>query len=310
MARTLPHEAAERFLQYAGTGTDLIFNRGIDLPGFASFPLLEAQHTRDVLAAQMLELTEVARSGGFRAIIDTPTWMANRDRAGALGYDAGGLADVNRDAIALMDSVRGEAGHPEALVSVCIGPRADPYSDTAAMTVEQARAYHGEQLGAIAGTAADLATAYTFNRVPEAAGCALAARDHGVPLALSFVVETDGCLSDGTALADAVSQVEDQTAGAPIYYLANCAHPSHFVSGLPDTPRFKGVIVNASRCSHAELDEATELDDGDPDALGSDVAALVRANAAINVVGGCCGTDMRHLRRMMREVSKLEVSAP
>lgn len=303
MTRTLPHESDKKFLVYAGTGTDLIFNHGIDLPGFASFPLLEKPETRTVLAGQMQSLVQLAGEMGVGCILDAPTWMANADRAAPLGYDPDRLREVNRDGVALMDRVRQAAGRDDVLVSACVGPRYDPYADIPSMTVEQARNYHGAQLAVLKETSVDLVTAYTFNRLNEAAGCVLAASDIGLPIIMSLVVETDGCLADGTKLVDAINQIETETDGAALFYMVNCAHPTHFAGALNAHPRLKGVVANASRCSHAELDEAEDLDEGNPAQLGKEIADVMRENPSIRVFGGCCGTDMRHLRQMALEVA-------
>ena len=303
MPRDLPHESQKPFLVYAGTGTDLIFNHGIELPGFASFPLLEKPETRAVLAGQMKALVDLAGELGMGCILDAPTWMANADRAAPLGYDAQRLTEVNRDAVGLMEDVRQAAGRDDVLVSACIGPRYDPYADIPAMSVEDARRYHSAQMAALKDTPVDLVTAYTFNRPSEAAGCVLAAGDAGLPVVMSLVVETDGCLADGTGLIDAIEQIDSETGAAAQFFMVNCAHPTHFSNAIHGHPRLRGVVANASSCSHAELDEAEELDEGDPHQLGQEIAGIMRANPAITVFGGCCGTDMRHLKSMARALS-------
>ncbi len=303
MARQLPHESDKRFLVYAGTGTDLIFNHGIDLPGFASFPLLEQPGTRAVLASQMQALADLAGQMQAGCILDAPTWMANADRAAPLGYDPQHLAAVNRDAVALMEEVRQSAGRDDILVSACIGPRYDPYADIPPMPVAEAKAYHSAQLTVLKETTVDLVTAYTFNRISEAAGCCLAAHDLDLPIIMSLVVETEGCLADGTPLGDAVSQIDDLTGSTALFYMVNCAHPTHFADALNGQDRVLGLVANASRCSHAELDEAETLDEGDPRQLGEEIAQIVRDFPAMRIIGGCCGTDMRHLRAMAQGVA-------
>lgn len=301
--RNLPHVSATKFLVYAGTGTDLIFNRGIELPGFASFPLLEMPDTRAVLADQMRELVQLSGEMGLGCILDAPTWMANADRAAPLGYDANRLRDVNKDAVALMEEVRSGAARDDVLVSACIGPRFDPYADVPSMSVEESREYHSVQLSALKETSVDLVTAYTFNRTNEAAGCILAARGVDLPIIMSLVVETDGCLADGTTVGDAIHQLDEETDGSSLFYMVNCAHPTHFASSIKNQPRLKGVVANASSCSHAELDNAEELDQGNPEQLGREIADILRDNPSIRVFGGCCGTDMRHLKHMAQEVA-------
>lgn len=303
MPRTLPHQSDRSFLVYAGTGTDLIFNHGVDLPGFASFPLLEKPETRAILASQMQALVDLAGEMSMGCILDAPTWTANADRAAPLGYDPARLVDVNCDAVALMEEVRQGAVRDDVLVSACIGPRFDPYADIPSMSAEEARQYHSIQLAVLKDTTVDLVTAYTFNRPSEAVGCLMAARDVGLPMIMSLVVETDGCLADGTGLCEAIDRIDAETEGAALFFMVNCAHPTHFASAIGAHPRLKGVVANASSCSHAELDEADTLDAGNPPQLGREIADILRQNPAIRVFGGCCGTDMRHMSCMAREVA-------
>lgn len=298
MVRHLPHESEKPYLVYTGTGTDLIFNHGLDLPGFASFPLLDKSETRAILAGQMHALADLAREMNVGCILDAPTWMANADRAAPLGYDAEQLIDVNKDAVRLMEEVRQASGRDDVLVSACIGPRHDPYADIPPVPVDDARLYHAAQMQSLKDTSVDLVTAYTFNRPSEAAGCILAAQDAGLPIIMSLVVETDGRLADGSRLVDAIDQIDGETNSAAQFFMVNCAHPTHFATALCNHPRLRGIVANASSCSHAELDEAEELDEGDPVQLGTQIAEIVRNNPSIQVFGGCCGTDMRHLRSM------------
>lgn len=303
MARQLPLEGDKTFLVYAGTGTDLIFNHGVELPGFASFPLLEKPDTRAILADQMQALVDLASEMNTGCIIDAPTWMANADRAAPLGYDAGGLVEVNKDAVSLMEEVRQAAARDDVLVSACIGPRYDPYADVSPIAVENARQYHATQMHSLKDTSVDLVTAYTFNRPSEAAGCILAARDADLPIIMSLVVETDGCLADGTKIVDAIDQIDGATGSAALFFMVNCAHPTHFAGALGNHPRLRGIVANASSCSHAELDEADELDEGDPIELGKQIAEIARHNPGVRVFGGCCGTDMRHLKSIASELA-------
>lgn len=304
MKRVLPHETDQRFLIFPATGTDLIFNRGVELPGFASFPLVEDPKVRPILVDQMRDLMTVAAEAGLGCIIDTPTWMANRDRAAPLGYDLDQLAAINREAVGLMCDLREEATRDDVLVALCIGPSRDAYAKLEPMTVEAARAYHAMQIGSVADTGIDLVNAYTFNQVEESAGAVLAAKDCGVPIAISFVVETDGRLDCGTGLEEAIDRVDALTGGAAAYFMVNCAHPDHFSHVLAGHKRLKGMGVNASRRSHAELDNATELDAGDPCELGAEVARLVRRFPAFSVIGGCCGSDVRHMKQIAEGIAR------
>lgn len=303
MARQPLNEGDKTFLVYAGTGTDLIFNHGLELPGFASFPLLEQPDTRAILASQMQALVDLASEMNVGCILDAPTWMANADRAAPLGYDGERLVEVNKDAVSLVEDVRRAAARDDVLVSACIGPRFDPYADIPPISVEDARQYHAAQMHSLKDTTVDLVTAYTFNRPSEATGCILAARDANLPIIMSLVVETDGSLADGTKLVDAIDEIDGLTDSAAKFFMVNCAHPTHFAGALGSHPRLKGVVANASSCSHAELDEADELDEGDPVELGKQIAKIARSNPSVQVFGGCCGTDMRHLKLIASELA-------
>jgi len=279
-----------------GLETTLIYHDGIDLPDFAAFTVLASEQGRAALAAYYEAYLTVAETRGLPIVLDTPTWRASSDWGARLGYSVEQLADVNRDSVAfLREACAGRSVH--ILVSGAIGPRGDGYVAGETMTTADACAYHAPQIEALAGAGVDLVSAITMTYAEEAAGIALAATSAGVPVAVSFTVETDGTLPSGQALSDAVAEVDAETGRAPVHYMVNCAHPTHFSHVLADSPagRVRGVRVNASSKSHAELDEATELDMGDPLQLAADVAGLRDRGADLTVFGGCCGTDHRHI---------------
>ncbi|SDM81134.1 homocysteine S-methyltransferase family protein [Allokutzneria albata] len=283
------------FLTDSGLETDLIFNEGVDLPDFAAFPLLGTAEGRQRLRAYFIRHIAVARRAGVGFVLEAPTWRANPDWGARLGYDAGALATANRNAVELLADVCEAFEGTEMLLSGCVGPRGDGYRPEAAMTADHARAYHQAQVDAFAAAGADLVTAMTMTTVAEGLGIARAAERAGLPSVVSFTVETDGNLPDGTALADAIAAVDADT--PPDYFMINCAHPDHFAGRLDGewTARVRGVRANASRRSHAELDEAVELDAGDPAELADDYVRLRKALPNLNVLGGCCGTDVRHV---------------
>ncbi len=223
-----------------------------------------------------------------------------------MGYAPDAFARSNEQAIALLEAIRSDYETPTnpMVISGCIDPRGDGYSATSMMTVDEAEQYHGEQIRTFRESAADMVTAITMTYSEEAIGLTRAAQGAGMPVAISFTVETDGRLPSGQPLADAIGQVEDATNGAPVYYMLNCAHPTHFDTQLPAdaawTQRIRGLRANASTLSHAELDEATELDDGDPVALGEQYRALSSKLPNLNILGGCCGTDHRHVEEICK----------
>jgi homocysteine S-methyltransferase len=235
-------------------------------------------------------------------VLESATWRASADWGARLGYSEAELAEANRRAIELLERIRDELSETRtmAVISGCVGPRGDGYQPANMMTIDQALSYHRVQVNTFAGTAADMVGAITMNYVEEAIGIALAARDAEMPVVISFTVETDGRLATGQPLADAIGQVDAATGSYPAYYMLNCAHPQHFDSVLePDaswTGRIRGLRANASRKSHAELNESSELDIGDPAELGTQYAWLKQHRLPrLNILGGCCGTDQRHV---------------
>jgi S-methylmethionine-dependent homocysteine/selenocysteine methylase len=295
----LPQTAGEVFLTDGGVETDLIFNRGIDLPEFASFVLHDDADAERVVGAYFRGYLRVGETYSRGLVLETLTWRASSDWGTRLGYDATRLRDVNRRAVDFLVELREREAGSTVVVSGCIGPRGDAYSDLGSMDADEAQAYHRPQVEALAGAGVDLVTALTLTNRAEAIGVVRAAQASNVPVVIAFTVETDGALPDGTALAEAVAAVDAATGSAPSYFMVNCAHPDHFSavleSGEPALARIRGVRVNASRRTHAELDESEDLDAGDPEELGAQVAGLHAHLPHLNVLGGCCGTDDRHI---------------
>jgi S-methylmethionine-dependent homocysteine/selenocysteine methylase len=306
----LPQTAGRAvFLTDGGIETTLMFDDGFDLVDFACFPLLASASGRAALLRYFDAYCAIAVRDGRGIVLDTPTWRANADWGRRLGYDAAELAAVNRDAVSLLTELRqrNETPTTPVVISGCIGPRGDGYVPGAAMSADEARDYHSAQLDTFAATEADLVSALTLNYVAEGLGIAQAAHAAGIPIVLSFTVETDGRLATGMSVEDAVEAIDEQTDGYPAYYMINCAHPNHFLDvldpGRPALWRIAGVRANASRRSHAELDESDSLDRGDPDELAARYQELAAILPALRVVGGCCGTDDRHVDAISRALA-------
>jgi S-methylmethionine-dependent homocysteine/selenocysteine methylase len=299
--RRLPQLDGRLFLSDGGLETTLIFHDGFDLPMFASFVLIESERGREALRAYFHRYVAMAARHGTGFILESPTWRANPDWGRKLGYDATRLASANRAAIAMMHDIRGasETAQTPLVISGNIGPRGDGYDPGALMSPWEAEAYHAWQIGIFRDLGADLVSAFTLTNVNEAIGVARAAEAAGMPCVISFTLETDGRLPTGESLATAIETVDREVNRPPAYYMINCAHPDHFSAVLADGPaltgRLRGLRANASRMSHAELDNSTELDAGNPQELGALYAELLHRFPRINVLGGCCGTDHRHV---------------
>lgn len=302
---TLPQLADEFFMTDGGIETTLMFLEGQELPYFAAFHLLKTPEGEQALRTYFRTYGELARRFNTGLILETATWRANSDWGAKLGYGVKTLAERNRQAVRLLEDVRNEheTDRMPVVISGCIGPRGDGYLPDTAMSEHEAEEYHRMQVETFAETAADLVTAITMTYAEEAVGIARAAKQAHMPVVISFTVETDGTLPTGQPLADAIRQVDDATLGYPAYFMINCAHPSHFDHLLhgdePWTERIRGLRANASTMSHAELNEASELDAGNPIELGRAYAALrMHKLKRLNVMGGCCGTDHRHVEQI------------
>ncbi|CAN5910339.1 homocysteine S-methyltransferase family protein [soil metagenome] len=296
---SLPQRSGPLFLTDGGIETTLIFQDGFDLSHFAAFPLLRTAAGRAALVRYFEGYIAIAQADGLGFVLESPTWRASTDWGSKLGFAAADIVAVNREAIDLMQELR--AGHETAaspmVVSGCIGPRGDGYDPGLVMEPDAAEAYHTLQVAAFAETQADMVTAITLTNANEAIGIVRAAQKAGMPVAIAFTVETDGRLPTGQSLADAICEVDIATGSGPAYYMISCAHPTHFQGTLDGdwTHRIAGLRANASKRSHQELNESADLDDGNPMELGGQYRELVRRFPDINVLGGCCGTDHRHI---------------
>jgi len=306
----LPQLGGRLFLTDGGIETSLIFNDGLELPDFAAFHLFRTREGEAALRRYFRGYAALAQRYGAGLILESATWRANPDWGSRLGYTAEALAAANRQAVSLLEDIRSELpAEPDVVISGCVGPRGDGYVPGQTMSAAQAADYHRAQIETFAGTAADLVTAITMNYAEEAVGVALAARRAGIPAVIAFTVETDGRLPTGQSLGEAIEQVDSETQSAPAYFMINCAHPTHFAGVLAGTEpwrqRIRGIRANASRKSHAELNESPELDIGNPAELGAEYADLRRRLPKLNVMGGCCGTDERHIDAIGRACAPL-----
>ena len=288
------------FVTDGGLETVLIFEHGLELPEFASFDLLKSGAGTETIRAYYEPYLAIARQHSLGFVLEAPTWRANQDWANRLGYSPEDLDGANRCAIALMEEIRvaNEDDVSPIVISGCIGPQGDAYAPDKLMSAHESERYHGPQITTFSRTTADMITALTITYVEEAVGIVRAAVAAEMPVVIGFTVETDGRLPSGQSLRDAIQQTDDEASGAPAYFMVNCAHPTHFAHVLnEDGPwdRLAGIRANASTLSHAELDEAENLDDGDPADLGARYRELQERLPRLSVVGGCCGTDHRHV---------------
>jgi len=301
----LPQLSGDLFLMDAGVETDLIFNHGIEIREFATHTLLPDPNGRKALADYYRSFLSLANRYNAGFLLGSPTWKAHMHWAANLGASEQELHDANRDAVTFIGKLRDEfADNSQPIVlSASIGPRGDAYAPNARVAADEAQRYHSKQINWLADTEIDMLTALTLTQTEEAIGLVRAAEAAELPIVISFTVETNGRLPSGQPLGEAVAAVDDATHANAAYFMVNCAHPDHFFDafdGAQWTHRVRGLRCNASRLSHAELDQCEVLDDGNPKELASQYSELIKRMPWLNIFGGCCGTDIRHVKEIVK----------
>jgi S-methylmethionine-dependent homocysteine/selenocysteine methylase len=287
----------------AGLETVLVFEEGLDLPHFAAFPLLDSDEGRVVLRRYYEPFLRLAQDCSSAFVLSSPTWRANPDWGALLGYDEDALTELNVRAIGFLEQLRDDVmplgeQRDSVVVEGCVGPRSDAYRPRLRMDAAHAAAYHAAQLRAFAASGCAQAAALTLSYPDEAIGIVRAAEASNLPIVIGFTVETNGRLPSGDSIEQAINAVDDATDGAARSFMINCAHPSHFEAALPEGDarrRIHAVRANASTKSHDELDAAEDLDAGDPTDLARCYVALRRELPELQVLGGCCGTNLSHV---------------
>lgn len=305
----LPQLNGGLFLTDGGLETTLIFDKGISLPFFAAFDILNSEAGKKLMFEYYTNYLKIAKKNRTGFILESPTWRANSDWGEQMGYNSLSLALKNIQAVKLLEQIRQEYEEESnpIVISGCIGPRGDGYSPKNLMNSVEAENYHSTQIGTFSNTNVDMISALTISYADEAIGIARAAKKYNIPVVISFTVETDGFLPSGEGLKETIEWVDKATENSVAYYMLNCAHPSHFTkvlsTGEPWLKRIQGIRANASSKSHAELDESVTLDSGSPIELGKEYRVLHKILPRLNVLGGCCGTDHNHLAEIYNACS-------
>lgn len=304
----LPQLSGDLFLMDAGIETDLIFNRGIDTPEFAAHTLLPDPKGREELRAYFRDFLSLAEKSKAGLILDTQTWKAHMHWAKDLGASEDELRAANHESVSFISGLRDEfsSNTKPIVLNALVGPRGDAYAPEQEIAANEAEDYHSLQMGWLAQTEVDMVSALTFTQSDEAIGAVRAARAAGLPIVVSFTVETDGNLPTGQSLGAAIRAVDEATDQAAAYFMINCAHPDHFMHILEDkdwSHRIRGLRCNASRLSHAELDECEVLEDGDPIELAQQYLEMKRQMPWLSIFGGCCGSDLRHVTQIIKALT-------
>ena len=238
---------------------------------------------------------QVAIDADLPFVMLTPTWRANRQRVQASGV----TADINRDAALFMQRIREEAPCGKTIViGGLTGCKNDAYQPAEGLPAKDAEAFHAWQIGELAAAGVDFLIAETLPAVPEAVGIARAMEKTGRPYIISFVIDREGLVLDGTPLAAAVEQVDAATQRRPLGFMVNCSYPTFLKAGQQPAALFERLVgyqANASALDHCDLDNADALKSEDVSAWGRAMLAL-NETYGVKILGGCCGTGVDHLR--------------
>ena len=272
--------------------------------------LIYEESGRAALEAIYRQYLEIGQRYQLPLLLSTPTWRAGRERITAAGL-AG--RDLNGDNSRFLAELRDSYGAYAQQVAICglMSCRGDAYKPTEAMSAEAAAEFHTWQANALAAAGVDFLLAATLPAMSEAIGLAQAQAATGLPYVISFVARPEGTLLDGTPLKTAIATIDASVTPRPLAYLINCTHASVFRSALLNErnssaqvrERVIGLLANTAALSPEELDESAELVEEAPEVFGNSVAAL-RDELGMKVLGGCCGTDDRHIDCLARKLSQ------
>ena len=307
----LPQLGDRLFLTDGGIETTLIFQEGWELPEFAAFHLLKTSNGEAALRKYFRTYAEIATRLGTGLVLKSATWAGPASTGEGKSATAPTNSSTRTGAQSGSSRRFGTSSAPNGLRWWSVDALVQ--RETAMFRASRCRRVKRSPLCAADRGLRELSgrrgVRGAMNYVEEAIGVVQAARRAGMPVAISFAVETDGFLPTGQTLKSAVEHVDAETSGYTSSFGINCAHPSHFEHALAGHDRWLQRIgalrANASSKSHAELNESTELDSGDPVGLAEDYGRLKKQLARLNVMGGCCGTDHRHIERIGETCSKL-----
>ena len=299
------------YLTEGGTETEILYKWGYALPEFAMFPLLDNPEADAVIRDMYRRYFDVAAEHNTGMLVLGHDYRASPDWGAKLGYSPEGLAEMERRTVRFLDEIRAEysAKVTDAYIAGCIGPRGDAYGTGAEIGENEAEDYHSVQLPTLRETPADMAIAVTFNNIPEAVGVIRAAEGIGLPIGVSLTLTTESRLRSGPTLRKAVETIDERTNGAAAWFGTNCSHPLEFEPALADEgpwiERLRYMRPNAVKMEKLALCKLGHLEDGDPVELGHQMGDLARRYPQMDLLGGCCGTDERHLDEIATNAQKI-----
>jgi homocysteine S-methyltransferase len=305
--RMLPHQSDRLMTVAGGFETWMQYVDGFELRHFCGFELLNDARGLSCLRDYHRKVVEAAVANGSGVMNEGLHYRASRDWGSLVGFTRESLEEINIRGIEFYKDFAREYDSPDTpmLVGGVVGPQGDAYNSGRIPDAAEAEDYHSEQILTFRKAGAGHVTAMTFSSVAEVIGVVRAAKSAAMPVVVSFFVARGGKLRGGETLEEAITRVDAATGNAPAYYMINCTHPTEFEPGLTPgdwTARLGGFMPNAVAMETLDLCKLGHLEDGNPEELGAQMAQLARRFPHVNVWGGCCGTDGRHIGQITRQV--------
>ena len=262
-------------------------------------PLIYDQHGKQALLELYQEYVDIAKQYNLPIFLLTPTWRADHSRVEASGV----CEAINTDVVNFLAKFR-DSQSSKGNIKICglIGPKNDCYTPDEGLSVQDSQAYHAWQIEQLVAAGVDYLIAETLPNVEEALGIAKAMALTEVPYIISFVIDKNGLILDGTSLVDAIKYIDSNTNNNPFGYMVNCAFPSFLNADHQPKELFSRLIgyqANASSLDHCDLECAEQLKMNDISEWG-DLVLELNSKYGVEILGGCCGTNEKHLKYLAK----------
>ena len=307
-AATFPRDPDMPYLTEGGTETEILYRHGHTLRDFAMFELMDNPAAVADLKDMYRRYLDVAAAHGFAVLMSGFDYRASPDWGEKLGYSREGLREMQHKCIDFLRDISTpyETQIPKIAIAGCVGPRGDAYSLNRDITAGTSEEYHATQIATLKDCGVDLVWAATINNIPEAVGISRAAANEGLPVNMSFTLDSTHKLKSGPSLKDAIEATDREAGDArPESYGINCSHPLEFEPALEPGPwseRIRSLRPNAAKMDKVSLCSLGHIEEGDPEELGQMMGRLARRYPAVDIWGGCCGTWDNHLAHIARNV--------
>ncbi|MBW2409401.1 MAG: homocysteine S-methyltransferase family protein [Deltaproteobacteria bacterium] len=281
-------------------------------PYIANAGLIYDQAGKQAMTRIYRQYIDIASRYRLPMIVSAPTWRASSERINKSAYS--GRETMVKDCADFINRIRQDVSQSADCIYIAglIACRGDSYEPREALTADKAEAYHRLQAQELAHAGVDFILAATLPAVSEALGIAAALSQCAIPYSLSFVIRSDGRVLDGTPLQAAIEKIDAAVNPGPLFYQINCVHPAIFRKAIeqsePGFDRLLGLQANTSEKSPEELDGLGYLDTSEPEEFAESMLAL-HTHFGLKIIGGCCGTDHRHIEEIAKRLSGITTSS-